>query len=107
MDDTTFEDAVRAGTADLPKEPLHWFYLTFVLKSDGVFQVGVFVEAENFNKAVDVIFDKHLIKHGDEKIGFYIQVPNEKVPSVEYRNRRLTRSDIETVWPWTKQKEGK
>jgi len=101
----TFEEKILADGWDIPKPPLVWIYIKLVLKSDGTFKAVTFVEAEGWNKAVDVIFDKHLIDNPAETVAFYIEVPKDKLPPPEYLNRRLTRSEVETVWPWIKQKE--
>ena len=44
------------------------------------------------------MFDLKLIPE-DAKIGMSIEIPDDKLPPEEFRNKLLTRDQVEALWP--------
>ena len=105
-----FEQEIRSSLAGKPPEPLVWVYCTFVTKGPGgswsspgggEFMGAAVVEAPSRFKVVDVVFDRELIPKGT-KVGMSIDVPADKLPSEQFRNRLLSRQEVEEMWPGVK-----
>ena len=92
-----FEQEVRTKGFDEPP-PLFWFYVSFVGEDDGGFMGAALVEAPGWNKSFSVAGKRMLMPAG-AKFGHYVEIPKDKLPAAEYRNRILSRGEIEALWP--------
>jgi hypothetical protein len=98
----SFENRIRTSGFDVPVPAKKWFYISFINKPEGKFQGAALVEAEHWGKAIDAVFELKL-KPKDAKCELTIEIPGDKVPPEEYRNRLLSREEIEAIWPQVKE----
>ena len=86
-----------------------WWYIAFeteknVAKKDGsiVFMGAASVEAPTFFDAVSEAYRKGIAPENSSIRNQPVQIPEDKLPSAEYRNRPLTLEEVQTMWPETK-----
>ena len=106
-----FEREIRSSLAGQPQEPLFWFYVSFVSKGPdgtwsgsggGDFMGAAVVQATHRAKVVDRLFEPPKLIPEGAKIGTSIEIPKDKLPAEQFRNRLLTRTEVETLWPGVK-----
>jgi hypothetical protein len=101
--DVPFEQTISKAIADEIIPPSFWFLVPFIKTETGKFQAAVIVEGKNWGDAVKAAL--HMRLEDDENIGRnYFQLPADRVPAEQYRNRILTREEVETIWPESKGK---
>jgi hypothetical protein len=101
--DQSFEQRIRTEGFDISIPAKKWFYVSFVNKPDGKFQGAAVVEGERWGKAIDAVFELKLKPANDNtKCELIIEIPDAKLPPESYRKRRLTREEVEEIWPETK-----
>jgi hypothetical protein len=89
-----FEQEIRSKGFDQKPEPKLWFYISFVDKG-GAFMAAAVVQGEN---RVEAVFSTKGIPEG-ARLGTDIVIPGDKLPAEQFRNRLLTRPEVETLWP--------
>jgi hypothetical protein len=97
----TFDQLVTEATAGEALPPLHWYLVAYLDKETGQFLAAVIVQGRSWDQAVKVAIDIRCEKA--EKMGKIVEIPAEipadRLPAEQYRNRILTRSEIDTIWP--------
>ena len=101
--DQSFETTIRIDGLDMEPPQKKWFYVSLVFKDSGRFQGAVIVESEDPIQAIAAAYavcfhdlmDPFIAKRA-------IEIPAEKLPGEEYRNRLLAREEIEEIWPGIK-----
>ncbi len=92
---------------------MFWYYVSFVTKGPGGswsskgggdFMGAVVVEATTRARVADVTaFDLGVDSRGDAADRHeHRAFPKDKLPAEEFRNKLLTRSQVETLWPGVK-----
>lgn len=90
------EKLAEALKPDPPKNL--WFLVNFRVEATGEFACAVLTCATNSVAAVMDIYK--LLKATDEGIAYSgsIEVPANKLPDESYRNRKLSREEVELLW---------
>ena len=96
---TGFEHEVRSSLAGKP-EPLFWYYISFANEASGAFLGAVVVEGPNDVKAA--LHEAFPLMPKGGKLTTRIEIPKDKLPAEQFRNRLLTRAEVETLWPGVK-----
>jgi hypothetical protein len=91
-----FRDIVKASLKDerLLKK---WHYVSWRTK-DGQFLASAVVEAENRIDAARVADNLCDMSYEEVQLGTFDEIPEKDLPSEEYRNRKLTREEVEKLW---------
>jgi hypothetical protein len=98
-DSKDFRKKIRKSLDAEPPE-LRWFYFSKRAKSDGRFLAAAVVQAETWLKADDAAVKQGLVQVQEPyKYGEIVELPEEGLPPAEYRNRNLTREDVQKLWP--------
>ena len=99
-----FERKARERGLNKPQVPLHWFFVSYVDRAIGVFVGACFIQEEMWMKASDAAFKRHVLPTGIENATLedVVQVPDNKLPAPEYRDRLLTLEEVRQIWPWVK-----
>jgi hypothetical protein len=97
--DLSFENRVRTEGFDASPEPHHWYYVSSVDRESGRFAGAFIIEAESWVKATLKVYG---IAEG-AIVKFSTEIPADRLPEESYRNRRLTREEVEEIWPGTKE----
>lgn len=92
MNQREFRERINKLLADERSEPMRWWYLSYA--SDEGFRGGVYIEAHGPVEAAYLARHRNLSPGGQVQM---ILVPPEHVPEDRYRNRLLTREEIETM----------
>ena len=91
-----FEQEIRSKGFDVEREPMRWFYISFVNRS-GAFMGAALVQGGN---RVEAVFDSVSLQLPEgAKMGTDIEIPADKVPAKEFCNRMLSRAEIQALWP--------
>jgi hypothetical protein len=98
-----FEQTISKAIADEIIPPSVWFFVPFIKTETGKFQTAVIAGGKSWIEAATAAL--HVRVKDDEEIGRnHFQIPADRVPAEQYRNRILTREEIETIWPESKGK---
>lgn len=92
----SFNDRVAEVIAEEQAEPLRWWYLSFAGET---FNGACIVKAQGIATAV-IVCSLLDINPGGEVLG--VPMPEESVPPEQYRDRLLSKSDIQEFWPDSK-----
>jgi hypothetical protein len=98
----SFDQLVSEATANKTLPPLLWFLMPYTVKETGQFTCAVIVQGRAWDDAVKAAL--HLRIEDRETFGKITEIPADRVPAEQYRNRVLTLEEIRTIWPT--QKEG-
>ena len=91
-----FRNMVKASLKD--KRPVKkWHYVSWRTK-DGQFLAAVVIEAENRIAAARLADDLCDMSYEEVELGNWDEVPEKNLPTEEYRNRKLTREEVEKLW---------
>jgi hypothetical protein len=104
--DQSFETTVRIDGLDVEPPQKKWFYVSLVFKDSGKFQGAVIVESENPIQAIGAAYTACFAELMEPFLArTSLEIPDEKLPGEEYRNRLLTREEVEEIWPGVKMAE--
>lgn len=84
------------------RRPLYWYYLAFESVGNGEFSHAIIIEGDSQGNAIDAIQALGLVSTiliTGTKIRSATKIPAEQLPVTEYRNRKLTRAEVERLWP--------
>ena len=100
-----FAAEVRATFQDRTVEKF-WWYLAFetekkVAKKGGpiVFMGAAIVEAPTYFDAVSEVYRRRIAPEESSTRNMPVQIPEGKLPLAEYRNRLLTKEEVQQIWP--------
>ena len=92
MDRQTFMQRMNTLLAQEGKNPLRWWYLSY---ADEDFLGGLVIEAHGPTEAVYLSHHRGINPGGEVLI---IPIPSDNLPPDEYRNRLLTKAELDTIW---------
>jgi len=90
-----FLDEIKESVKKKPPREKNWFYVSERLP-DGSFAGAVIIEAQNCTQAA--IRGLELLEMDDAELGTYLEIPADKVPAQQYRDRILTKEEVEELW---------
>lgn len=93
MDKDAFVKRTVEVLAEESVQPEEWYYLSFAGEK---FNGGCIVRARGLLSAVSECNRLKINPHG-EVVG--APIPDEHLPAEKYRNRLLTKEDIQEFWP--------
>lgn len=93
MNQREFRQRVNKLLGEDGKNPLSWWFLSYA--DDDGFRGGVIIQAHGQTEAVYLSSHRGISPGGEIRI---IPIPDEFLPPDEYRNRLLTRPELNTFW---------
>jgi hypothetical protein len=91
-----FRDKVMGSLKS--EQPLgDWYYVAYRNKADGEFCGAAVVQATNYTSATQTAL-KLIGTWETTSLAEYVEVPKDKLPAAEYRNRKLTKEEVEKLW---------
>ena len=100
-----FAAEVKATFQDRTVEKF-WWYIAFeteknVVKKGGpiVFMGAAIVEAPTFFDAVSEAYRKRIAPENSSTRSQPVQIPDDRLPLADYRNRLLTKEEVQQIWP--------
>ena len=83
-----------------------WWYIAFetdrdIAKKGGpiAFMGATILEAPTMFEAVREAYKRQIVPQDSETRREPVQIPDDKVPAAEYRNRLLTKEEVQQIWP--------
>lgn len=100
-----FAAEVKATFQDRTIETF-WWYIAFetdrdVAKTGGpiVFTGAAILEAPTMFEAIREAYKRQIAPQDSETRNQPVQIPEDELPPLEYRNRLLTKADVQQIWP--------
>jgi hypothetical protein len=100
-----FAAEVKATFQDRTVEKF-WWYLAFetdrdVAKKGGpvVFMGAAILEAPTLFEAIREAYKRRITPQDSETRNQPVRIPEGKLPGPQYRNRLLTKDEVEQIWP--------
>jgi hypothetical protein len=97
----SFSQLLNEAIADKILPPFGWYLVPSYNKSTGQFVAAVIVQGREWSNAVQAAL-KLRCNEGEE-LGRTVEIPADRVPAEQYRNRSLTREEVETILPTANQ----
>lgn len=94
MNPEEFRQRINKLLAEEAKNPLRWFYMSYA-GEDG-FRGAVYIQAHGPAEATYLSRHRHLSPGGEVLIA---SVPDDKIPTEKYRNRLLTKAEVQAANP--------
>lgn len=93
MNRQEFQQRLNTLLAQEGKNPLSWWYLSYAGETE--FLGGLIIQAHGPTEATYLSRHRGISPGGEVLI---LQVPDDQLPPDEYRNRLLTRQELNTFW---------
>ena len=94
MNQSDFRKRLNKLLAEEAKQPLCWWYLSYA-KEDG-FRGAVYIQAHGPTEATYLSRHRQISPGGEV---FIVSVPDDKIPDEKYRNRLLTKEEVQAANP--------
>ena len=94
MNNKEFQQRLNTLLAEEGKKPLRWWYLSYAAEEG--FRGGVYIQAHGPTEATYLSRHRHLSPGGEVLI---LMVPAEHLPEEKYRNRLLTKDEVQAANP--------